>query len=412
MNCDGGERLAHGESFCGGHLVCSEHQMPPRAECGVTHTGIGDLRTSPATVAARRSFPRDCAARARRNAPHLSSIFGSERRLVWPSGPDPMGGAGSGHPWPKEGTSTSPFRFTRPLLALTIGVPLAWAVLLWFHPDVDPNHVYADLREDVVAYQIVHAGTLVFIGLMGLALYLLVRDLPGQGRGSTISRLAIGPFVVFYAASGSVIGLAIGALVQHANDAPVRQRPAVADAIQSLGDNAIVGDPGIVGIVGSVAWIVAVAGGRDGVPPGWRPTSRDPAARAVLHGGLAPAADRTHGLVTSRARWLSWPAPSASPRDSRQQHRRPADLGGLDRVRVDLNPCGPSSATRPEWTNCDRGPSPRPGCRMARRAAPARSPSSRARGCCFPCKAAAGRQLGDCRCSSEAIVSVVGPAQR
>jgi hypothetical protein len=150
----------------------------------------------------------------------------------------------------------STIRFTRPLIALTIGVPLAWAVLLWFHPDVDPNHVYADLRGDVVAYQVVHAGTLVFIGLLGLALYLLVRDLPG--RAATISRLAIGPFVVFYAAYESVIGLAIGALVQHGNDAPVRQRPAVADAIQSLGDNVIVGDPGVVAMVGSLAWIVAV----------------------------------------------------------------------------------------------------------------------------------------------------------
>jgi hypothetical protein len=150
----------------------------------------------------------------------------------------------------------SPVRFTRPLLALTIGVPLAWAVLLWFHPDVDPNHVYADLRDDVVAYQIVHVGTLVFIGLLGLALYLLVRDLPG--RAAKLSRLAIGPFVLFYAAWESVIGLAIGALVQHGNDAPVRQRPAVADAIQSLGDNVIVGDPGIVGSVGALAWILAV----------------------------------------------------------------------------------------------------------------------------------------------------------
>ena len=31
----------------------------------------------------------------------------------------------------------------------------------------------------------------------------------------------------------------------------------MADAIQSLGDNAIVGDPGIVGSVGALAWIVA-----------------------------------------------------------------------------------------------------------------------------------------------------------
>jgi hypothetical protein len=149
----------------------------------------------------------------------------------------------------------SPIRFTRPLVAFLIGVPLAWAVLLWFHPDVDPNHVYSDLREDVVAYQVVHAGTLVFIGLIGLALYLLVRDLPGTA--ARLSRLAIGPFVLFYAAYESVIGLAIGALVQHGNDAPARQRPAIADSIQSLGDNVIVGDPGIVAMVGSLAWIVA-----------------------------------------------------------------------------------------------------------------------------------------------------------
>ena len=31
----------------------------------------------------------------------------------------------------------SPARFTRPVIAFAIGIPLAWAVLLWFHPDVD-----------------------------------------------------------------------------------------------------------------------------------------------------------------------------------------------------------------------------------------------------------------------------------
>lgn len=149
----------------------------------------------------------------------------------------------------------SPVRFTRPVVAFAIGVPLAWAGLLWFHPDVDPNHVYADLRDNVTAYQIVHVGTLVFIGLMGAALYLLVRNMPG--RAAKISRLAIGPFVLLYGAWEAVIGLAIGALVQHANDVPARERPAVSDAIQSLGDNVIVGDPGIVGSVGALAWVVA-----------------------------------------------------------------------------------------------------------------------------------------------------------
>jgi hypothetical protein len=150
----------------------------------------------------------------------------------------------------------SPVRFTRPRLAFAIGVPLAWAVLLWFHPNVDPNHVYADLRDNVTAYQIVHVGTLVFIGLMGAALYLLVRDMPGTA--ARISRLAIGPFVLLYGAYEAVIGLAIGALVQHGNDLPAGQRSGVAETIQSLGDNVIVGDPGIVGSVGAIAWVVAV----------------------------------------------------------------------------------------------------------------------------------------------------------
>jgi hypothetical protein len=140
-------------------------------------------------------------------------------------------------------------------VAFLIGVPLAWAVLLWFHPSAERGDVYGGLRDDVTAWQIVHGGTLIFIGLMGVALYLLVRDLPG--KAATISRLAIGPFVLFYGAYEAVIGLATGALVQHANDAPAGERPALSDAIQSLQDNIIVGDPGVVGTIGPLAWILA-----------------------------------------------------------------------------------------------------------------------------------------------------------
>ena len=150
----------------------------------------------------------------------------------------------------------SPVRFTRPVLAFAIGVPLAWAVLLWFHPDVDPDDVYGSLQNDVTAYLVVHVGTLIFIGLMGAALYLLVRGM--RGTAARVSRLAIGPFVVLYAAWEAVIGLAIGVMVQHGNDAPVGQRPAVADTIQSIGSNVIIGDAGIVGLLGALAWAVAV----------------------------------------------------------------------------------------------------------------------------------------------------------
>jgi hypothetical protein len=151
-------------------------------------------------------------------------------------------------------------------VAFLLGVPLAWAVLLWFHPSVDRDNVYGSLRDQVATYQVVHVGTLIFIGLMGVALYMLVRDLPG--KAARISRLAIGPFVLLYAAYETVIGLATGALVQHANDAPAGERPVLSDAIQSLQDNVIVGDPGVVATIGALAWMAAVIAVRRAGAPG------------------------------------------------------------------------------------------------------------------------------------------------
>jgi len=149
-----------------------------------------------------------------------------------------------------------PPRLTSGRLAFLMGVPLAWAVLLWFHPGGDGDVIYTSLRDEVTTWQIVHVGTFVFIGLMGIALYMLVQDLPG--RAAAISRLAIGPFVLFYAAWEAVIGLATGALVQHANGVPPGERPAVSDAIQSLQSNVVVGDPGVFAIIGVLAWVTAV----------------------------------------------------------------------------------------------------------------------------------------------------------
>jgi hypothetical protein len=77
-------------------------------------------------------------------------------------------------------------RFSRRELAFLLVTPLAWAVLLLFHAAVgDP--VYDSLADDRTAFLVVHLGMLVFIGLIGGALYLLVRDLPGTG--ATIARL-------------------------------------------------------------------------------------------------------------------------------------------------------------------------------------------------------------------------------
>lgn len=105
-------------------------------------------------------------------------------------------------------------------------------------------------------WQVVHVGTLFFIGLMGLAVYLLVRDLPGTA--ARVSRWAAAVFVLFYGAWEAVAGLAVGALVQYTNGLPAAERSTGSDAIESLNDSAIVGDFGLLGSIGSLAWITAV----------------------------------------------------------------------------------------------------------------------------------------------------------
>lgn len=145
--------------------------------------------------------------------------------------------------------------FSHAETAFLIGVPIAWGVLLWFHPSAEPDDIYGGLRDDVVTYQVVHVGTLIFIALIGVALHRLLRDLPG--RAARLGRLAIVPFVVLYGAWETVIGLATGALVQHANDVPAAERAPVSDAIQSLQENLIIGETSVVAIGGVLAWLIA-----------------------------------------------------------------------------------------------------------------------------------------------------------
>ena len=132
-------------------------------------------------------------------------------------------------------------------------MPIAWAILLLFHPAVgDP--VYDSLADDATAFYVVHLGMLVFIGLIGAALYLLVRDLPGTA--ARVSRLAIGPFILFYAAGEAVLGIATGVVVEHGNEVAADEVAGVASAAQALWDDFIASDL-LIGL-GGVAWIVAI----------------------------------------------------------------------------------------------------------------------------------------------------------
>jgi uncharacterized membrane protein YiaA len=133
-------------------------------------------------------------------------------------------------------------------------IPLSWAALLMFHPAPDPDDIYGSLRDEATQWLLVHVGTLLFIGLMGAALILLVSDL--RGLAATVSRVAAGAFILCYGAAEAILGIAAGVLVRYANVAPENERAGLAAAIQRLWDDMISAD--LAATVGAVAWAVGI----------------------------------------------------------------------------------------------------------------------------------------------------------
>jgi hypothetical protein len=135
-------------------------------------------------------------------------------------------------------------------------VPLALAILLLFHPTGSGDRIYDALADDVTRWLVVHVGIAILAGLLALATYLLLDGV--SGRAATISRWALGPFVVFFIAWESTLGIGTGVLVDHANGLPPGRRAVVADAIQEYFASPLIGDPSVLGTLGNLAWIVVV----------------------------------------------------------------------------------------------------------------------------------------------------------
>jgi hypothetical protein len=147
-------------------------------------------------------------------------------------------------------------RFSRDLLAFLIGVPLAWAVLLMFHPGGEATDVYGSARDDVTAFLVVHLGMLLFIPLMAAAVYLLLRGV--EGTAAKVARLALIPFVVFYSAWETLQGIANGVLVDKVNAMPASDRDVGAELVQDFAESPLVTDLGVFAVLGSLGLIVAL----------------------------------------------------------------------------------------------------------------------------------------------------------
>jgi hypothetical protein len=147
-------------------------------------------------------------------------------------------------------------RLSRDLLAFLIGVPLAWAVLLMFHPGGEATDVYGSARDDVTAFLVVHLGMLLFIPLMAVGVYLLLRGVPGTA--AKVGRIALIPFVIFYSAWETLQGIANGVLVDQVNAMPAADRDVGAELVQDFAESPLVTDMGVFAILGSLGLIVAL----------------------------------------------------------------------------------------------------------------------------------------------------------
>jgi hypothetical protein len=175
--------------------------------------------------------------------------------------------AHNGAPAARSGSRT----FSTLELAFVIGVPLAWAILLLFHPRGEDGF-YEGISGNVVPWVTVHLGMGVFVPQFAGAVYLLLRGL--DSTAATVSRIGLAVFAIFYAAWELVLGVGTGLFTEEISALPQAQQAVGADLVDPL--IAIhEPPPGPIGLVLFVAAVVLIV------------RSRAPAAAPS-----APAADQ------------------------------------------------------------------------------------------------------------------------
>ncbi len=137
-----------------------------------------------------------------------------------------------------------------------IGVPLAWAVLLLFHPGGEGDEIYQELHDKVNRWMVVHVGMMLFIPLFAAAVYVLLRGV--EGTAAQVSRIAIVLYVVFYGAFELLQGIANGILVNEVNGLPQSERATGAKLVQDFAEHPFSRDLGVFSSIGGLALLVAM----------------------------------------------------------------------------------------------------------------------------------------------------------
>jgi len=154
--------------------------------------------------------------------------------------------------------------------AVIFGTPVALCALAAIHP-LTP-------QDNLATWNLIHTAQIPLAAMLGISVILLVRDV--RGPAAAMARLAVVPWVAFFAAYDGVAGLATGALAGFARDHP-DMSAVVFEAAISISDSVVTG---VALPIGAVLFSLLVFGGaavalqRAGA--GWLP------ALAIAAGGV------------------------------------------------------------------------------------------------------------------------------
>jgi hypothetical protein len=146
---------------------------------------------------------------------------------------------------------------------LLFGVPLVVGVTSVIHPLslTNPGHehedgIYAQLGDEAGLAVGVHVVQLVMFGLLALSVWVAIREL--RGRAAQVSRWALLPFVVFYTAFDSLVGIGTGGLVREGRQLPAADQDAAERLVNAYSESLLTGDPNVFALLGAAAWFVAL----------------------------------------------------------------------------------------------------------------------------------------------------------
>ena len=128
------------------------------------------------------------------------------------------------------------------------GVPLVLGLLELGHPALLPgDDIVATIAPIATWWTILHVLQVPLFALLGVAVFLLVRDL--DGRAAKVSRYAICVFIVVYPAFDAAVGIASGVLCRSTAS------PDLETGLYNLFWGPVTG---VMAMIGSASWLVAL----------------------------------------------------------------------------------------------------------------------------------------------------------